>query len=232
MRPLDPRSANSPHLRATGKPTPQGCSAHSHPANDDRASPTPNSSQHKQLKAAFLTTLTRRGGPAGAAAGRRVGQPGQMELGTQSGGQRVGSSPAYRGPQPLLPLQSARDSSARPSLTGQPRSQRLREAPSLPVGGRQDLHPANGAVTPHRLPAEHKGSHAHTLITGGLTAPTEPRSSVSPTAAGTTLSSQAVGRHGQRPRPGSKPQFQAGCKPSPTTPQPHASKRSGPEIPT
>ena len=62
-----------------------------------------------------------------------------------------------------------------------------------PSPGHLDPHPANGAVTPHRLPAEHKRSRTQTLITGGWTTPLEPQSSVSPPAAGTTLSSQAAG---------------------------------------
>lgn len=101
-----------------------------------------------------------------------------------------------------------------PSLTGQPWSQMLRDVPSLPVRSTLTCTPLMEAVTPYRLPAEHKGSHTQTLITGGPTTPMEPQSSVSPTAVGTTLSSQAVRQQGQRPRSGSKsPNFQAGCKP-------------------
>ena len=52
--------------------------------------------KNKTLGAALLTTSMRRGLPDAAATGRRVGQPGQMGLGTQRGGQRV-HTPAYRG---------------------------------------------------------------------------------------------------------------------------------------
>ena len=97
-----------------------------------------------------------------------------------------------------------------------------------PSPGHLDPHPANGAVTPHRLPAEHKRSRTQTLITGGWTTPLEPQSSVSPPAAGTTLSSQAAGRHGQRPQSGSQPQLPGRAQAQAHTSQPRASERPGP----
>ena len=94
---------------------------------------------------------------------------------------------------------------ANPRLTGQPWS----------VGRGRLLLPHSSAH--NRLPVEHKGSCPQNLVTGGATTPTEPQSLVSPPAAGTTLSSQAEGRHGQMPRSGSQPSFQGGSKPNLTS---------------
>ena len=123
-----------------------------------------------------------------------------------------------------------------PGTPGHGCSLTYRAAP-IPTAGRGSFspspghlypHPASGAVTPHRLPAEHKRSRTQTLITGGWTTPLEPQSSVSPPAAGATLSSQAAGRHGQRPQSGSQPQLPGRAQAQAHTSQPRASERPGP----
>ena len=78
-----------------------------------------------------------------------------------------------------------------------------------PLQGHPDLHPANGAVTPHRLPAEHKGSHTQTLVTGGST-PREPESSAFPCSSHRN-ETQQPGSGAARP----KAQGQGGRTPGP-----------------
>lgn len=122
----------------------------------------------------------RRGLPDAAATGRRVGQPGQMGLGTQRGGQRV-HTPAYRGPRSPLPPQRAWYPRAQPhpDLQGSPGPRRPRGL-LLPSQGHLDPNPAIRAVAPHRLPAEHKGSHPQTLLTGGAMTPRSHRARFPP----------------------------------------------------
>lgn len=96
-----------------------------------------------------------------------------------------------------------------------------------PIQGHPDPHPANGAVTPHRLPAEHKGSQTRTLITGRST-PREPESSAFPRS--NRNETQQPGTGASRPKaggPGPQPRGQGGQTPGPTRPGPTPLKGRG-----
>ncbi len=216
--PLDLRSNNPTTQKTQEAQHPEGARHATTQPQKPLHPPVPNSSQPKPLRAAILTQADALRSSSRCCGGSQRRADWANGAGhTKSSNQRV-TFPAYRGPLTLPPLQRAWDSKARPIPDLQGSLAPQAEGGSFsPTSGHLDPYPTNGGVAPHRLPAELKGSRTQTLITGGATTPTEPQSSVSPPAAGTTLSSQAAGWHGQRPPSGSQPQLQGGRKPNLTS---------------
>lgn len=168
--PLDLRSTNSPTWRKWGIQHPSAAGTRA-PCQGRSCISQPWLVPEKKntlLWAAFLTTSIHCGLPDSAAAGCRLGQPGQMGLGMQCSGQRI-HTPSYRGPP--VAASTTKDlepqGMARPWFTGQPQSWKAMGGSFSPSQGQLDSHPTNGAVAPPRLPAEHKSSHPQTLVTGG-----------------------------------------------------------------
>lgn len=85
-----------------------------------------------------------------------------------------------------------------------------------PIPGHPDHDPANGAVTPHRLPAEHKGSQTCTPDYRQVDTQGAPELGLPPHQQERLLSSQAVERHSQWPGAGTPAPITGRARPAPT----------------
>ena len=145
---------------------------HDHPAKEDRASTTPKPTQQKQKKNSFSHPTDAPRGSQRCCSRPQRGAPWAKKAGHTK--QRAeGRLPCLQGaPTRRIHRKGPGTQGHRHTLTYRAAQVPEAKGGSLsPSQGHLDQHPANEAVAPHMLPAEHKGSHLQTLITGGAATP-------------------------------------------------------------